>query len=416
MNTELFIAKRLFSSKDQNQRLSRRVVRLAVAGISLGMAVMIMAVAIVTGFQSEIESKVNGFASQLQIANYDSNQSYQTSPISSNQSFLEELTQMDGIRHIQKVATKPGMINTEDEIQGVILKGIADDFDWTFFENNKVEGRAIQLDSLRTNDVWISQQLSNMLKLKLGDSFRMYFLNQNETVPRIRKFEVGGIYRTGLEEFDRMFVLIDIRHVQRLNSWKEDQISAFEIYLNNADEVDKKEYQLRDLILAHLEEDAPLLRVINIKRKFPHIFDWLDMLDMNVWIILGLMVLVAGFNMISGLLVIILERTQMIGILKSMGAANTNVRKVFLYLSAFLVGEGLLWGNLLGIAIGLLQHYFQIIQLDPASYYVDTVPINLSILHLFFLNAGALAITLLMLIGPSYFISRIDPGKTIRFE
>ncbi|TDO04723.1 ABC transporter permease [Sunxiuqinia elliptica] len=416
MNTELFIAKRLFSSKDQNQRMSRRIVRLAVAGISLGMVVMILAVAIVTGFQREIESKVNGFAAHLQIVNYDSNLSYQTEAINKEQGFLEELRAMPQVKHVQQFATKPGMIKTDEDIQGVVLKGIAPDFDWSFFDANRVAGERIALDSLRTNAVWISEQLSNLLKLGLGDSFRMYFLNENERVPRIRQFEVKGIYRTGLAEFDRMFMLIDIRHLQRLNGWADDEISGYEIFMDDLEEVDNAEFKIRDLVLAHLNDEDSLLRVINIKRKFPHIFDWLRLLDMNVWIILSLMVLVAGFNMISGLLVIILERTQMIGVLKSLGAANVDVRKVFLYLSAFLIGEGLLWGNVLGILLGLAQHYFQIIHLDPASYYVDTVPVNISVLHLVLLNIGALLVTMLMLIAPSFFISRIAPEKTIRFD
>lgn len=416
MNTELFIAKRLFSSKDQNQRMSRRIVRLAVAGISLGIVVMILAVAIVTGFQREIESKVNGFAAHLQIVNYDSNLSYQTEAINKEQGFLEELKAMPQVKHVQQFATKPGMIKTDEDIQGVVLKGIAPDFDWSFFDANRVAGERIALDSLRTNAVWISAQLSNLLKLGLGDSFRMYFLNENERVPRIRQFEVKGIYRTGLAEFDRMFMLIDIRHLQRLNGWADDEISGYEIFMDDLEEVDNAEFKIRDLVLAHLNDEDSLLRVINIKRKFPHIFDWLRLLDMNVWIILSLMVLVAGFNMISGLLVIILERTQMIGVLKSLGAANVDVRKVFLYLSAFLIGEGLLWGNVLGILLGLAQHYFQIIHLDPASYYVDTVPVNISVLHLVLLNIGALLVTMLMLIAPSFFISRIAPEKTIRFD
>jgi lipoprotein-releasing system permease protein len=416
MNTELFIARRLFSSKDKTQKMSRRIVRMAVAGISLGMVVMILAIAIVTGFQNEIEAKVNGFAAHLQIVSYDSNQSYQTNPINKEQAFLEGLKTMPGIQHVQQYATKPGMIKTEDEIQGVVLKGIAPDFDWSFFENNKVSGERIKLDSLRTDGVWISEQISTLLKLNLGDSFRMYFLNENETAPRIRQFHVEGIYRTGLEEFDLMFMLIDIRHIQRLNSWEDNEISGYEIFVENLDAVDELEYQIRDLILESLSEDEPLLRVFNVKRKFPYIFDWLKLLDMNVWIILALMVLVAGFNMVSGLLVIILERTQMIGVLKSLGAANANVRKIFLYLSAFLIGKGLLWGNVLGITICLVQHHFQLLHLDPTSYYVDTVPINLSIIHLLLLNAGALIVTLFMLLGPSYFVSRIAPEKTIRFD
>ncbi|MHA7111269.1 ABC transporter permease [Sunxiuqinia elliptica] len=396
--------------------MSRRIVRLAVAGISLGMVVMILAVAIVTGFQREIESKVNGFAAHLQIVNYDSNLSYQTEAINKEQGFLEELKAMPQVKHVQQFATKPGMIKTDEDIQGVVLKGIAPDFDWSFFDANRVAGERIALDSLRTNAVWISEQLSNLLKLGLGDSFRMYFLNENERVPRIRQFEVKGIYRTGLAEFDRMFMLIDIRHLQRLNGWADDEISGYEIFMDDLEEVDNAEFKIRDLVLAHLNDEDSLLRVINIKRKFPHIFDWLRLLDMNVWIILSLMVLVAGFNMISGLLVIILERTQMIGVLKSLGAANVDVRKVFLYLSAFLIGEGLLWGNVLGILLGLAQHYFQIIHLDPASYYVDTVPVNISVLHLVLLNIGALLVTMLMLIAPSFFISRIAPEKTIRFD
>jgi len=416
LNTELFIARRLFSSKDSEQQLSRRIVRLAVAGISLGMVVMILAVAIVTGFQQEIASKVNGFAAHLQIVNYDSNQSYQTIPIDENQPFLSAIDSVPGIRHIQQFATKPGIIKAGDEIQGVVLKGISADFDWQFFDRYKLEGERIPLDSSRSDRVWISEQISKLLTLKLGDKFRMYFLNADEKVPRIRQFTVGGIFRTGLEEFDRMFVLVDLRHVQRLNNWSDNQISGFEIFVDDLDDLQPISYEVRSLVLERLAADAPLLRVVNVKEKYPYIFDWLSLLDMNVWIILLLMVLVAGFNMISGLLVIILERTRMIGILKSMGAANVNIRKIFLYLSGFLVGKGLLWGNIIGVVLCLLQYYFKIIHLDPSSYYVDTVPVNLHISHLLLLNVGALAVTLLMLIGPSYLVGRISPEKTIRFE
>jgi len=415
LNTELFIARRLFLSRDQSQHLSRRIVRLAIAGISLGMVVMILAVAIVVGFQQEVENKVNGFAAHLQIVNYDNNQSYQTRPISTDQVPINRIKNIDGISHIQKFATKPGMIKVEDEIQGVVLKGIGEDFDWSFFEKNKIRGIKIRLDSARTDQIWISEQLAEKLKLNLGNPFRMYFLNENEKVPRIRQFTVGGIYRTGLEEFDLMFVLADIRHIQRLNSWTENQVSGYELYINNTDHPDDLEAQVRnEVILAQRDEVS--LQVVNTKRKFPQIFDWLDLLDMNVWIILSLMIIVAGFNMISGLLVIILERTQMIGILKSMGAANVNIRKVFLYLSAFLVGKGLLWGNLLGTSLCLIQYYFKVVHLDPTSYYVSTVPVNLSFTHLLLLNLGALAVTMLMLIAPSWFVSRISPEKTIRFD
>lgn len=416
LNTELFIARRLFSSRDESRHLSSRIVRLAVAGISLGMMVMILAVAIVVGFQNEVEGKVNGFAAHLQIVNYDSNQSYETGPVRTDQVPAERLRKLSGIRHIQEFATKPGMIKAGDEIQGVVLKGIAPGFDWSFFEKNKVEGIEIPLGSARSDLIWISAQLSDKLKLKRGERFRMYFLNENEKLPRIRQFTVGGIYRTGLEEFDLMFVLADIRHVQQLNSWESNQVSGYELFINNLGELEEIEFLVRTEVSLVQKENEPFLHVVNVKRKFPQIFDWLDLLDMNVWIILSLMVLTAGFNMISGLLVIILERTQMIGILKSMGAANVNVRKIFLYLSAFLIGKGLLWGNLLGLSLCLIQYYFKPIQLDPASYYVSTVPIKLSLIHLMLLNLGALAVTLLMLIAPSFFVSRISPEKTIRFD
>ncbi len=377
---------------------------------------MILAVAIVVGFQKEVESKVNGFAAHLQIVNGDHHQSYQTGPVEKEQVPLARLAAIPGIRHIQQVATKPGMIKAGDEIQGVVLKGIAKDFDWSFFEKNKVKGTQIPLDSGRSDQIWISEQLSARLKPGLGEKFRMYFLNDDERTPRIRQFTVGGIYRTGLEEFDLMFVLVDIRHVQRLNSWNDNQVSGYELFLHNRDQLDDLEFRVRHEVATAQQEKKPFLQVVNVKHKFPQIFDWLNLLDMNVWVILALMILVAGFNMISGLLVIILERTQMIGILKSLGAANAGIRKVFLYLSALLVGEGLLWGNLLGVSLCLAQYYFKVVHLDPTSYYVSTVPVSLSLTHLLLLNLGALSVTLLMLIAPSWIVSRIAPEKTIRFD
>lgn len=377
---------------------------------------MILAVAIVVGFQKEVESKVNGFAAHLQIVNGDHHQSYQTGPVEKEQVPLARLAAIPGIRHIQQVATKPGMIKAGDEIQGVVLKGIAKDFDWSFFEKNKIKGTQIPLDSGRSNQLWISEQLSARLKLGLGDQFRMYFLNDDERTPRIRQFSVGGIYRTGLEEFDLMFVLVDIRHVQRLNSWDDNQVSGYELFLHDRDQLNDLEFHVRHEVATAQQEKKPFLQVVNVKHKFPQIFDWLNLLDMNVWIILALMILVAGFNMISGLLVIILERTQMIGILKSLGAANAGIRKVFLYLSALLIGEGLLWGNLLGVSLCLAQYYFKVVHLDPTSYYVSTVPVSLSLTHLLLLNLGALSVTLLMLIAPSWIVSRIAPEKTIRFD
>jgi len=417
VNTELFIAKRIFSSGGKNQKLSDRIVKLALWGIAIGLAVMILSVAIVTGFKQEVTNKVVGFGSHLQIVNLDSNQSYETQALNKNQPFLEEIKKLEGIRHVQSFATKWGIIKTDDEVQGIVLKGVGSDFDWDFFKQNLVEGAIFEVtDSVKSNNIWISQQTASLLKLKLGDELLMFFINESERVPRNRNFIVSGIFKTGLEEFDQMFALADIGHIQRLNNWKNDEVSGFEVTLDDINTIDEKESIIRDIVINYSAEDGPVIRVVNIMQKYPQIFDWLKLLDMNVWIILSLMVLVSGFNMVSGLLVIILERTQMIGILKSLGSPDWSIRKVFLYFSTMLISKALLWGNIIGIVICLVQKYFHIFALDPASYYMEYVPINFSVLNLFLLNIGTITITVSMLVIPSYFITRISPEKTVRFE
>ncbi|HAH26109.1 MAG TPA: ABC transporter permease [Prolixibacteraceae bacterium] len=417
MNINLYIARRIFSAKENKQNLSHRIVNIALFGIVLGLVVLILSVAIVTGYKSEVGRKVIGFGSHLQIVNLDTNQSFETVPISQNQPFLEELKKIEGIRHVQTFATKPGIIRTENEIHGVVLKGIGPDFDWSFFQENKVAGEVFQVqDTIRSNKVWVSKQMADLLNLKLGDALFMFFIDQSESVPRQRKFELAGIYKTSLEEFDRMFVLVDINHIRRLNNWKNDEVSGFEILVNDFRNLPEQEKAVNSLLLRNTNPDSPVLQVVSIKEKYGHIFDWLNLLDMNVWVILILMILVAGFNMVSSLLVIILERTQMIGILKALGARNWSIRKVFLYFSVMLILKALIWGNLIGIAICLIQQYTHVIKLDPTSYYLEYVPINLTILQLVMLNVGTIVITMLMLLLPSYFITKVSPEKTIRFE
>jgi lipoprotein-releasing system permease protein len=417
LNTNLYIARRIFSAKENRNNLSHRIVNIALIGIVLGLVVLILSVAIVTGYKSEVGRKVIGFGSHLQIVNLDSNQSFETSPISEKQPFLEELKKIDGIRHVQIFATKPGIIRTENEIHGVVLKGIGPDFDWSFFQENKVEGEIFKVqDTIRSNNVWVSKQMADLLKLKLGDDLYMFFINQTEEVPRQRKFKLAGIYKTSLEEFDRMFVLVDINHIRKLNNWANDEVSGFEILVNDFRNLSDQEKAVRNLLLRNTMPDSPVLQVESIKEKYRHIFDWLNLLDMNVWVILTLMILVAGFNMVSSLLVIILERTQMIGILKAIGARNWSIRQVFLYFSVMLILKALFWGNLLGIGICLIQHYTHVLKLDPTSYYLEYVPINLTVLHLVLLNIGTIVITMLMLLLPSWFITKISPEKTIRFE
>ncbi len=417
MNTELFIARRLFFDKTNKKFLSQKIIRIALFGIALGLAVMIISVAVVTGFKKEVRNKVIGFGSHIQVVNFDSRNSYELSPISSNQPFLQKIKTIDEIKSVQVFATKPGMIKTDESIQGIVLKGVDSRYDWSFFSKNMIAGRVPELnDSARVNEIIISEQLANLLKLSLNNFAVFYFVNENEVNPQMLQLKICGIYRTGLEEFDKLFVLGDIKQIQRINNWKPNEISGFEIEVANFSKIDETEQQIRNATIDYSEKSKSVLRTENITRMYPQIFDWLRILDMNVWVILILMILVAGFNMISGLLVLILERSRMIGVLKAMGSRNWSIRKIFLYLSFFLTGRGMLWGNLIGILLILFQKYFNIIHLDPVTYYVDFVPINFSLFHLLLLNIGSIAITLTMLIVPSLLVSKISPEKTIRFD
>ncbi|NQU53162.1 MAG: ABC transporter permease [Bacteroidetes bacterium] len=417
MNTELFISRRLFFDKTNKQFLSQKIIRIALFGIALGFAVMLISVAVVTGFKSEVRNKVIGFGSHIQVVNFNSKNSYELSPISKNQPFLQKLANIEGINKVQAFGTKTGMIKTDEYIQGIVFKGVDNTYNWDFFKKNIIEGRLPQLnDTTRTNEILLSEQVSKLLKLKLNESAVFYFIHENETFPRLRQFDICGIYRTGLEEFDNLFVLGDIKQVRRLNDWKEDEISGFEIEVNDFNDIENIEQQVRNTVVEYREDNNTILRTESITRLYPQIFDWLSILDMNVWVLLILMILVAGFNMISGLLVLILERSSMIGVLKALGSPNWNIRKVFLYLSFFLTGRGLLWGNIIGIGIILIQKTFNIIKLDPTTYYVDVVPMNFSLVHLLLLNIASISITTLMLLIPSYLISKISPDKTIRFD
>jgi lipoprotein-releasing system permease protein len=417
MNTELFISNRLFFDKSNQQFLSKKIIRIALFGIALGLAVMIISVAVITGFKTEIRNKVIGFGSHIQIINFDSRNSYEIPPISKNQPFLGQLRTMKNIDAVQVFGTKPGMIKTDESIQGIVFKGVERGYNWSFFQKNLVDGQLPQLnDTSRVNEILLSENISRLLKIKTGDSAVLYFVNENEVTPRMLQLKVCGIYRTSLEEFDNLFIIGDIKQVQRLNDWQSDEISGFEVLVSDFNKLDFIEHDVRNLVVDYSRENSAILRTESITRQYPQIFDWLSILDMNVWVILFLMVMVAGFNMISALLVLILERSTMIGVLKALGSPNWSIRKVFLYLSVFLTSRGMLWGNAIGIAIILLQKLFHIIKLNPATYYVDVVPVNFNIVHILLLNVGCIVITTLMLIIPSYLVSKISPDKSIRFD
>lgn len=414
MNLELFIARRLLFAKENRQGISNSVISIAIIGIALGMAVMILSVAIVTGFKEQIKKKVTGFGSHIIITNYDTNNSYESTPISRDQHFYPDLVNEKGIKHIQIFATKAGIIKTKTDIQGVILKGVGPDYDWNFLKESMLEGSIIQTDSNRpkSDQVLVSKYIASLLKLKTGDPLFMYFIHDPI---KARRFNISGIYSTDFLEFDKLFVIADIRQVQGLNEWPENKINGFEIIIDDFEQIDKMKELVENRVSTIYEKDKEQLLVRSAKDIYPQIFNWLELTNTNVWVILGLMVLVGTFNMISGLFVIILERTNMIGILKALGAKNFSISKVFLYHAAFLIGKGLLWGNLIGIGLALLQYYFEIVKLNPATYYIDKVPINIQLLHLIMLNAGTLIVTTAMLVLPSLIISRIKPAKAIKF-
>ncbi len=414
LKVEYFIAKRISTEKHRAGNSAGTNTGIVIVGIAISMAVIIAAVAIVTGFKNEVRNKVIGFGSHIQISNYDSNLSYETKPIDKNAEFLMELTTIEGIDHIQAFALKAGIIKTEDEIHGLVLKGIDRAFDWKFFDKSTVEGSRFYLnDTILSNEIFISAYVARKLKLEPGDSFQMWFVDET---PRFRKFTISGIYQTSLAEFDESFALVDIRHIQKLNGWENNQVSGLEMSISSFNQLDRITWEARDIAASHFFEDGSRLKVSNIVEKYPQIFDWLELQDLNVVIIIFLMLIVAGFNMISGLLILILDRTQMIGVLKALGGKNLMIRKIFLYQSAYLILRGLFWGNLLGIGLCTLQKKFELISLDPENYYLTTVPVNLDIINILLINAGTITIIMLFLILPSLLVSRISPAKTIRFN
>jgi lipoprotein-releasing system permease protein len=414
MNFPYFIAQRLIKGRREDTSFSRPINVIAIIAIAMGLAVMILAVEILTGFKQEIRNKVVGFGSNIQIVNFDSNISFETTPISDKQDFVPKIKALPGIKHVEVFATKAGIIQTDRDIQGVVLKGVGSDYDWSYFSSNMVEGSVFHVnDSARTNEVIISKKIADMLMLKTGDSFLMHFI---QDPPRVRKFVISGIYETSLEEFDKIYVFCDIGQIQRLNGWSPDQVSGFEIYIDDFNEIDQKTSEVRDIIGYRITEETPKFKVTNIRSRYPQIFDWLNFQDMNVIIIIILMLVVAGFNMISGLLILILEKTNMIGILKALGSDDRTIRRVFLYQAAYLIGKGLLWGNLIGIGLAFLQLKTGLITLDPSSYYLKTVPVNLDPVHIILLNAGTMAAIIIMLLVPSQLISRITPVKAIRYD
>lgn len=407
MNYELFIARRIAFSRKKDASVSRPIIRIALAGVSLGFAVMIIAIAIVTGFKKEIREKVIGFGSHIQISNYDDNNSFETQPVNRTQPFLVQLKTDKDIKHIQAFATKAGIIKTSDEIEGVVAKGIGSDFDWSFFSSRLIEGKTFSVnDSIHSDSIIISSNLANKLNLHANDEIIMHFIQQP---PRARKFHISGIYQTGLEEFDNLYLFCDIGQIQKLNDWNPNQVGGFEITIKDfhkLDEVAERVYHL----------SSSELNAKTIKDVYPQIFDWLNLQNINAIIIITLMVIVSGMNMISALLIIILERINFIGTLKSMGTRSLSVRKIFIYLASYLIGKGMLWGNIVGLLFIFVQKKFGILHLDQQSYYLSYVPVNFDLLNIIMLNGLTLLICTMMMIVPTMIITRISPLQAIKYS
>ena len=407
MNIEYFIAKRLFTAKEENNTYTKPILRIAILAIALSVAVMLISIMVVTGFKNDISDKIIGFGSHITISNFTNNQSYESEPISVEQDFYPSITAVEGVKHISTFATKAGIIKTTDEIQGVVLKGVSSDYDWTFFKDNLVSGSVFEVnDSVKSNQILISENISKNLDLNVGDGLVMYFA---QNPPRVRKFHISGIYNTAMSDFDKLFVLGDINHIQALNGWENNEVGGFEIQLTNFDDLDEITDEVYNLTPYNLNAQS-------IKEKTPQIFNWLDLQDVNVQVILILMLIVGVINMITALLILILERTKTIGILKALGATNWSVRKIFLYSAVNLIVKGLLVGNAIALSFAFLQKQFSLISLDPATYYMDTVPINFDLTYILLLNIGTVVVCYLVLIVPSVIITKITAIKAISFE
>lgn len=410
LKLEYFIAKRLITAKDHKSSISAPIIKIAITAIALGMIMMIISIATGMGLQQKIRQKVSAFNGHIIISGYnDNNSDVSTKPISINQSFYPKFKNVDGITHVQAVASKAGIIRTETAFEGVIFKGVGKDYEMTNLKEYLVEGRLPNFKANLNEEVLISQYLANRLGLKLNDKFVTYFMKENSEGYNLRNFNIVGIYNSGFQEFDASYVIGDIRHVQRINKWKPNEIGSFEVFVDDFKQIEQKGQQV-------YAETSSTLDTQTIVEKFYYIFEWLKLFDFNIIVILIVMIAVSTINMVVALLVLILERTQMIGILKSIGANNWTVRKIFLYNAAYLIGRGLLWGNIVGIGFLLLQKYFGIIKLNPESYYVNEAPVDINLFYILLLNIGTVAICLLVLLIPSFIITKITPSKSIRFE
>ena len=372
---------------------------------------MLVSFATGMGLQKKIREKIAAFNGHILIESYDNNSSQVSlMPISLNQDFYPEFKNVSGISHVQAVATKAGIIRTETDFEGVIVKGVGSDYKWENFEDFLTEGELPDFKGNLNEDVLISRYQANRLGLKIGDKVITYFPREGfDKTPLLRAFVIKGIYNSGFQEFDELYMMADIRHIQRLNGWEKDQVGGFEVFIDDFKQLDQKGAEVYD-------NTSSFLDTRTIKQKYNSIFEWLSLFDFNIALIIGIMILVAGINMITALLVLILERTQMIGILKALGGGDWGIRKIFLYNAAYLIVLGLFWGNLIGLGLLFIQKYFKLFPLNPQTYYVTEVPVYIGWEYIFAVNIGTLTLCVLMLLIPSIIISKITPVKAMKFD
>jgi lipoprotein-releasing system permease protein len=410
LNFELFIAKRIIAGKRYKNSISSPIIKIATIAITLGIVVMLISVGIGAGFQKKIRDKMSGFKGHIQVMNYDNNNSeVSVVPITKNQDFYPKFTNVEGIKNVQVFANKFGVIRTETDFEGIIFKGVSEDYDVTFFQEYLQKGRLPNFTLKRNREILVSQSIANRLQLDVQDTIQVVFSVENSKVPfKIRKPIIVGIYNTGFEQFDKTMLIGDIREIQRLNKWTPEQVGGFEVLINDFDELQKKGKEVYVSV-------GTMLNSATIEENYPSIFSWLKILDNNVWVIIGIMILVAGINMITALLVLILEQVQMIGILKALGSSNWSIQKIFLYNASYLIIKGLCYGNIIGLTCLGIQKYGKIITLNPQNYYVSTVPVSIDFFSILLLNVGTLILCFLMLITPSLIITKIKPSQSIKF-
>ena len=415
MNFPLFIAKRIYFSEGDRHEVSRPAIRIATVGVAIGLAVMIITVSVILGFKHTIRDKVVGFGSHIQITNFVTQQTAVPAPIAISDTLMRKLKKIPNIRHVECYTMTQGILKTDSDFLGVAFKGVGEDYDLSFIRQNMQEGKLPTFSSKKSsNQVVVSRKMADKLHLHVGDKVYAYFIAYDDV--RARRFTVSGIYQSNMKQFDDVLCLTDQRTTSRLNDWESDQCSGAEILVKDFDRINETNMAVVELVKNHTDRYGETLSSQTIFEAYPQIFSWLSLLDINVWIILALMVCVAGFTMISGLLIIILERTQMIGILKALGAHNKTVRHTFLWFAAFIISQGLLIGDVIGVGLVLLQQQTGFIHLDPASYYVDTAPMELNIPIIVILNVATLLISVFVLIAPSYLVSHIQPVKAMKFD